>query len=447
MIVLARVNGYYSPHFPMSVMEEEDKAFHNTNFSYAETDFFTNKLKQVYPKIDTESLKNTINFLERQKEANCPCSIHTQKRGYDWTVFSRLPDKLSSNTTTFCSDIEDDEDESGAASENYSSADLTAGYNAIFNPKVQNSSNDFFLTSRDIMHIRNKIKDQARQNQKQMKNPTRNDVPFSVPRQKDTDEENEEPTMDMLDEGDQSVDSNKPSKFDPLVKVDNEKGKTYCYKYFRPYKYDWRLLLTNDNGESIECTCPRAGIHGKKCVWYNPNYINIPDTRNDLSISEQAALGKIYDMFQNTQNGQEELCGCGTSAEIAYLGHKSTCEEFQWIHERSSYEILLANLEKRQKETLFKSIKQNKRPRLQSTSDFGKKEEITKDAKAEINMNNPSTPHTAPSSLALLAEVVQSHSSLSSLPDLIGEQNCGADFPCEDDEEMPPLEGDDAIEL
>ena len=213
----------------MSVMEEEDRAFHNTNFSYAETDFFTNNLKQVYPKIDTESLKSAINFLKRQKEANCPCSIHTQKRGYDWIVFSRLPDKLSSNTTTtFCSDIEEeDEDESGAASENYSSADLTAGYNAIFNTKVQNSSNDFFLTSRDIMHIRNKIKDQARQNQKQMKNPTRNDVPFSAPRQRDTDkEENEEPTMDMLDEGEQSVDSNKPSKFDPIVTVDNAKGKT-----------------------------------------------------------------------------------------------------------------------------------------------------------------------------------------------------------------------------
>ena len=63
MIVLARVNGYYSPHFPMSVMEEEDKAFHNINFTYAETDFFTNKLKQAYPKIDTESLTNAINFL------------------------------------------------------------------------------------------------------------------------------------------------------------------------------------------------------------------------------------------------------------------------------------------------------------------------------------------------------------------------------------------------
>ena len=371
MIVLARVNGYYSPHFPMSVMEE---AFHNINFSYAETDFFINKLKQAYPKIDTESLTNAINFLERQKEVNCPCSIHTQKRGYDWIVFNRLPDKLSSNTTTtLCSDIEaEDEDVSGAASENYSSADLTTGCNAIFNPRVQNSSNDFSLTSRDVMHIRNNKNDQAKQNQKQMKKPTRNDVPFSAPRQKNTDEE-EKPTMDMLDEGEQSVDSNKLYKFDPNVTVDNTKGKTYCYKYFRPYKYDWRLLLTNDNGESIECTCPRARIHDKKCVWYNPNYINIPDTRNDLSISEQAAQRKIYDMYQNTQNGQQESCGCGTAAEIAYLGHKSTCEEFQWIHERSSYEMLLANLKKRKKVTLFGNIQQqqNKRPRLQSTSDSG----------------------------------------------------------------------------
>ena len=158
---------------------------------------------------------------------------------------------------------------------------------------------DFFLTSRDVAHIRNKKNYQVKQNQKQM-NPTRNDVPFSAPRQKNTDEE-EKPTMNMLDEGEQSVDSNKLCKFDPNVTVDNKKGKTYCYKYFRPYKYDWELLLTNDNGESIKCTCPRTRIHDKKCVWYNPNYINIPDTRNDLSITEQATQGKIYDMYQNTQ--------------------------------------------------------------------------------------------------------------------------------------------------
>ena len=260
---------------------------------------------------------------------------------------------------------------SGAASENYSSADLTTDYNGIFNPRVQNSSNDFSLTSRDVAHIRNKKNDQAKQNQKQnqkqMKNPTRTDVPFSAPGQKNTDEE-EKPT------------------------VDNAKGKTYCYKYFRPYKYDWRLLLTNDSGESIECTCPKARIHDKKCIWYNPNYINIPDTRNDLSIREQAAQGKIYDMYQNTQNGQQESCGCGTAAEIAYLGHKSTCEEFQWIHERSSYEMLLASLQKRKKVTLFDNIQQqHKRPRLQSPSGLGTNEDITTDTKTDVNMDNPST--------------------------------------------------------
>ena len=53
-------------------------------------------------------------------------------------------------------------------------------------------------------------------------------------------------------------------------------------------------------------------------------------------------------------------------------------------------------------------------------------------------------------SLAVLAEVAQSHSSQSSLPDLIGEQNGGnggADCPCEEDEDMPPLEDADSTEL
>ena len=62
-------------------------------------------------------------------------------------------------------------------------------------------------------------------------------------------------------------------------------------------------------------------------------------------------------------------------------------------------------------------------------------------------MNNPKTLNTATSSLAVLAEVAQSHSSQSSLPDLIGEQNGGAGCPYEEDEEMPPLEGDEITEL
>ena len=43
MIVLARVNGYYSPYFPQTIMEEEAKCLYGTNFSFAEREFFTNK--------------------------------------------------------------------------------------------------------------------------------------------------------------------------------------------------------------------------------------------------------------------------------------------------------------------------------------------------------------------------------------------------------------------
>ena len=172
----------------------------------------------------------------------------------------------------------------------------------------------------------------------------------------------------------------------------------------------------------MECKCPRGRLHSQQCPLYHPDVINVPDIENTLSTSEQAAQGKIYDMYyQNTQNGQQEPCGHGTAAEIAYLGHRSPCVEFQWIHERSSCEMLLAVLKKRKKVTLFENFQQqHKRPRLQSPSDLGTKEEITKHTKTDVNMDNPSTPTTATNSLAVLAEVAQSHSSQSSLPDLIG---------------------------
>ena len=66
MIVLATVNGYYSPYFPQTIMEEE------ANFSYAERDFFTNKLLKVTPNISQEVVNHSIAFLERQKENQLP---------------------------------------------------------------------------------------------------------------------------------------------------------------------------------------------------------------------------------------------------------------------------------------------------------------------------------------------------------------------------------------
>ena len=385
MIVLARVNEYYSPFFPQSIMEEEARCLYGTNFSYAERDFFTNKLLKVTPNISQKAINQSIAFLERQKEANCPFTIHTQKRGHEWIVFNRLPDRIPSNhddgsqmsdsddtigfsktednaeneeakianTTSGSQNHEDMEEEdknnnqdctdaSGVSSENFTSADLTAGYNSIFNPTVSNSSSELSLVSRDDRHIRCK-KNVFKQNKTQKKNkrPTKTAIPDS--------EQAELIHEDILEESEQGIDSSTPCKFDQIVYRDNVKGKTYSFRYFKTYRFDWRLLLNHPNGEPVECKCPRGRLHSQQCPWYHPDVINVPDIRNNLSKSEQAVQGKIYDMYQNTQNDQQELCGCGTAAEIAYLGHKSTCEEFQWIHERSSYEMLLAISKKRKK--------------------------------------------------------------------------------------------------
>ena len=480
MIVLARINGYYSPYFPQSIMEEEAKCLYGTNFSFAERDFFLNKLLKENPNMSKAAINQSIAFLERQKEANCPCTIHTQKRGFDWIVFNQLPDRIPSNDdgyqvtdsgeSTGFSDTESkdeneeakvsdpisnhegmekvnnqkNEDASGASSENFTSADLTAGYNAIFNPSVSNSSCELSLNSRDeAEHTRCKKVTKKNKTKKRTRKLTTSDL--------------KEIPEDMLEESRQRIDSSIPCKFDQIVYMDNVKGITYSFRYFKAYKFDWRVVMNYQNEEPMLCTCPRGRLHNEQCPWYHPEVINVPDIENTLSTSEQAAQGKIYDMYhQNSQNMQQESCGCGTAAEIAYMGHKSTCEEFQWIYERSSYEMLLAVLKKRKKVTLFENFQQqHKRPRLQSPSGNGTNEDITNTTKTDVNMDNPSTsttPTTATNPLAVLAEVAQSqsHSSQSSLPDLIGEQNGGnggADCPCEEDEEMPPLEDADITEL
>ena len=209
MIVLARVNGYYSPYFPQTIMEEA-KCLYGTNFSFAERDFFTNKLLKVTPNMSQEAINQAIAFFKRQKEANCLCTIHTQKRGYDWIAFNKLPDRIPSNqddgnqmsdsgdstgfsdaesiaeneeanvanTTSSHADMEEvnnrkNQDASGAPSEKFTFADLTAGYNAIFNPSVSNSSSELSLISRDERNIRCKrnVTKQNRTKKRNKKDP------------------------------------------------------------------------------------------------------------------------------------------------------------------------------------------------------------------------------------------------------------------------------------
>ena len=153
--------------------------------------------------------------------------------------------------------------------------------------------------------------------------------------------------------------------YNPLLYCTNSTGKTYYFKYFRAYPYDHRMLLNDDYGEPIKCQSPKGKIHHEQCPWYNPDVIYIIDFQEDLSPSELAAQQKIYNIYQNTIHNTPEHCGCGTAAEIAYMGHNTECAEFQYIHERESYEVFFAILEKRKKVTFSGcSNNQSKRPRL-----------------------------------------------------------------------------------
>ena len=93
MLILARVNGYYSPYTAQSIKEEEDRCFFGSVFTHSEKEFFKHRLQSKFHKINNDSLETALTFLEKQKMANCPCQVHSASRGYDWVVFRRQPDR------------------------------------------------------------------------------------------------------------------------------------------------------------------------------------------------------------------------------------------------------------------------------------------------------------------------------------------------------------------
>ena len=93
MLILARVNGYYSPYTAQTIKEEEDRCYFGSVFTHSEEEFFKHRLQNKFPKINNKSLETALTFLVKQKIANCPCQVHTKSRGYDWVVFRRQPDR------------------------------------------------------------------------------------------------------------------------------------------------------------------------------------------------------------------------------------------------------------------------------------------------------------------------------------------------------------------
>ena len=89
-------------------------------------------------------------------------------------------------------------DVSGASSKDFTSADLTAGYNAIFNPSVSNSSSELSLVSRDERHIRCK-KNVTKQNRTKKKNK----IPTKTQTAKSDSQQVELIPEDILEESEQ----------------------------------------------------------------------------------------------------------------------------------------------------------------------------------------------------------------------------------------------------
>ena len=300
-------------------MEEEAKIRYGNVFSPAEREFFRHRLLSLYPKIDKRGVKTALDFLEQQKAVNCPCSVHTEQRGYEWIVFRRQPDRkpcedeededdinpideVSDDEDFFSAEAEETiltptsdertqvdqdilDDIIGAASEttpeeaDFSSADLSNGYKTMAKPQMSESLCELYLHSGDKTNSKPKIK--TDQNKKK----------------KNDDSKSDENPMDLevnIKEGeDILLDTPKRKSggfyYNPLLYCTSSTGKTYYFKYFRAYPYDHRMLLNDDYGEPIKCQCPKGKIHHKQCPWYNPDVIYIIDIQEDLSPSELAA--------------------------------------------------------------------------------------------------------------------------------------------------------------
>ena len=117
--------------FPSTLGQEEDQAGTGHSFNLAEENFFRHRLTTLYPKIDEEGIKTAIGFLEQQKLVNCPCSIHTEKRGYEWIVFRRQPDRKMAST----------DEESGESSTTESLSDQSDG-DVFYNAETENAPTD-----------------------------------------------------------------------------------------------------------------------------------------------------------------------------------------------------------------------------------------------------------------------------------------------------------------
>ena len=345
MMIFARVNGYYSPFFPSTLGQEEDQAGTGHSFNLAEENFFRHRLTTLYPKIDEEGIKTAIGFLEQQKLVNCPCSIHTEKRGYEWIVFRRQPDRKMVSTdeesgepsnTESLSDQSDDDVFYNAETENAppdqgadcpkpttpderileqktSFSEVSEGSQTKAQPQMSDQPRDSSLHSRENNGTSST---KGLQNNQKQKKKTK-----KAKKERKTTRTDEDPVLidDAEPDEDRIIKKRKGFSYYPLYTYKRNLDKTFYFKYFKPYSHDYRRLRMEE-----DYTCSETEPHNTNCEWYDPDTIFILDAMNDISASEEAALQHIYDLYMGSLNSShpiKEDCGCGTTAEIAYMGH------------------------------------------------------------------------------------------------------------------------------
>ena len=135
----------------------------------------------------------------------------------DENAEAKVSDPISNHEDMENVNNQKNQDASGASSENFTSADLTAGYNAIFNLSVSNSSCELSLNCRDeAEHTRCKKVTKKNKTKKRTRKLTNTDL--------------KEITGDMLEESRQRIDSSRPCKFDQIVYMNNVRCKTYSFR-------------------------------------------------------------------------------------------------------------------------------------------------------------------------------------------------------------------------
>ena len=260
MLILARVNGYYSPYTAQTIKEEEDRCFFGSVLTHSEKEFFKHRLQHKFPKINNKSLDTALTFLEKQKLANCPFQVHSTSRGFDWVVLRRQPDRtptlyyeqtesesedeiheVYNEDDDYFSiepvDVETDEnkedhDVTGAASSSEVATDETT--------KKPESEDKTSIHSREEKEVEKEKKSQK-------KSP-------------DSDEEDME-----SDDTDEEIDDVKSRNtryicFKPLMYFNRQLDKYYYFRYFKPYKFDHRLLTMGH-----DCGCQPRRFHKTSC--------------------------------------------------------------------------------------------------------------------------------------------------------------------------------------